>query len=345
MTCAGAKFYLTPLFLLTALSGCGSSDSGNDETTTTPAPLNSSYYGLWQLNGDAYVGVSEHSITTYVNDPARGCIEASLFKVISSTANSVRAQDITTGEISNSTFTLNGSNLKISQDGETLEFSAGSLNDLTNGCVNDAAVTQMELSIELSYLPPYIGINRDAQQSGRVEYQYGVHFDINQNDKVDAGDVAIQLLHFKNNQSEAEDISLADLGANIWSFLPRQQSAGYLTQSSSSGLAMVQLNQTDNKLQFTVDMSRHSLLAYVNDNTPFFIYSYIDYPEPETTVIPDWQDGPWNWSSQFHEDRFPDVNFTQPNLHADGSMLDAANDLLRGEAKWADIQAVSIHFN
>ena len=108
---------------------------------------------------------------------------------------------------------------------------------------------------------------------------------------------------------------------------------------------MVQLNQTDNKLQFTVDMSRHSLLAYVNDNTPFFIYSYIDYPEPETTVIPDWQDGPWNWSSQFHEDRFPDVNFTQPNLHADGNMLDAANDLLRGEAKWADIQAVSIHFN
>ncbi len=344
MAFARTKYCLTPLFLI-ALSGCGGSDSGNDETNTTPAPLNTSYYGVWQLNGDAYVGVSEHSITTYVNDPTRGCIEASLFKVVSSTANSVRAQDVSTGEITNSTFKLNGANLQISQDGETLEFFAGSLSDLTNGCGNDTGITQMALSIELTYLPPYIGINRDAQQSGRVEYQYGVHFDINQNDEVDAGDVAIQLLHFKNTQSVAEVIPLTDLRANIWSYLPRQQAAGFLTQSSSSGLAMVQLNQSDNKLEFTVDMSSHPLLAFVNDNTPFYIYSYIDYPEPETTVMPDWQDGPWNWSSQFHEDRFPDVNFTQLNLHADGSMLDATNDLLRGEAKWVDIQAVSIRFN
>ncbi|WP_240222747.1 hypothetical protein [Rheinheimera hassiensis] len=343
------KLTLPALFIsslgLTACGGGSDSNAGDTGAEAIPAPLNASYYGLWQLSGDAYVGISEHSITTYVNDPTSGCTEASLFKIVSSTANSAAAQDIKTGEMSNSTFKLNGANLQISQDGETLEFVAGNLIDITNGCGNDSGIDQMELTIDLTYLPPYVGINRDAQPTGRVEYQYGVHFDINQNDQVDAGDVAIQILHFKDTQSSSADTALAELGANISAFIPRQQAAGYLTQTSSRGVPMVQVSQTENRLKFTVDMSQHPLLAYIDDNTPLFIYTYIDYPQPETTVIADWQDGPWNWSSQFHEDRYPDVNFTRLNLHANGNMLDATNDLKRGEAKWVDIQAVHLSFN
>lgn len=343
-----ARLYLATL-IVACLAGCGGSDGDSDTDSNTggvtAAPLNADYYGIWQLNGDAYVGISEHSITTYVNDPARGCIEASLFKIVSSTANSALAEDVISGERSESDFKLNGSALQISQDGETLEFSAANLSDLSQGCDHASNISHMELSIDLTYLPPYIGINREAQQSGRVEYQYGVHFDINQNNQVDAGDVAIQLLQFKNTQSAAIDTTLADLEGNIWAFIPRQQATGYVTQTSSSGVPMVQVNQAGNTLSFAIDMSQHALLAHIDDNTPFFVYSYIDYPQPETTVIADWQDGPWNWSSQFHEDRYPDVGFTQLNLHANGNMLDAANDMLRGEAKWVDIQAVTISFN
>lgn len=343
-----AKRYLTAL-LVASLAGCGGSDTehgtdGGIGSAVTAAPLNTDYYGVWQLNGDVYVGISEHSITTYVNDPARGCLESSLFKIVSSTANSALAEDVISGERSESDFKLNGSALEISQDGETLEFTTGNLTDLSQGCGNAADISRMELTINLTALPPFVGINRDAQQTGRVEYQYGVHFDINKNNQVDAGDVAIQILHFKNAQSAGMTTTLADLEGNIWAFFPRQQAAGYLTQTSSSRASMVQVSQTENTLRFNIDMSKHSLLAHIDDDTPLFVYSYIDYPQPETTVIADWQDGPWNWSSQFHEDRYPDVGFTRLNLHANGSMLDATNDMLRGEAKWVDIQAITIRF-
>lgn len=329
------------------LAACGGSDSADTDTNGSggqTAPLSTAYYGIWQLYGDTYVGISEHSITTYINDPVLGCTEVSLFNIVSSTTNSVVSEDVVSGERSTSRFAMNGTNLLVTEENMTLEFSRGDFPDISNGCTNASDINRMTFSIELDYLPPVVRINRHVQETGRVEYQYGVHFDINRNNKVDPGDVAVQLHHFKSANSYTEDTPLTNLKANIWNFVPRQQAQGYGTTASSSSEHMVQVIQNDSVLTFNVDMTTHPLLGFIDQATPIFIYSYISYPQPETAIVDGWVDGPWNWSSETHEDRYPDTGFTQPNLHPNMQMLDAPNDLIKGEAKWTDIKAVSFTF-
>ena len=333
---------LGSVWLLSACGGGSGEDAGGGGGVT--APLNANYYGMWQLDGDTYVGISERSISTYVRDPGRGCFVVDLFKTVSSTVNSMVSEDVTTGERSASLFSLNGSNLRVTEGNVTLEFFSSDLPDISNGCDSSDNARRLNFDIELEYLPPVVLINRNAQLTGRVEYSYGVHFDINQNNIVDAGDVAIQVQHFKSNSGVQEEKPLADLGSNIWSFVPRQQAQGYGSTSNSNSAAMVQLNQEDKKLVFSVDMTKHALLRFISADTPLFLYSYINYPQPETAVIPGWSDGPWNWSSETHEDRYPDTGFTRLSLHPNMQMLDAANDLSNGQAKWVDIKTINFNF-
>jgi len=336
---------LGSVWLLGACGGGSGDDAGGGGTGGgVTGPLSANYYGMWQLDGDTYVGISERSISTYVRDPSLGCFVVDLFKTVSSTVNSVVSEDISTGERSTSLFSLNGSNLRVTEGNVTLEFFSGDLPDISNGCANSTNARRLNFSIELEYLPPVVVINRNAQLTGRVEYSYGVHFDINQNNIVDAGDVAIQVQHFKSNSGFQEETPLENLGSNIWSFVPRQQAQGYGSTANSTSAAMVQLNQENNKLLFSIDMTKHSLLRFINADTPLFIYSYINYPQPETAVISGWADGPWNWSSETHEDRHPDSGFTKLSLHPNMQMLDAANDLSRGEAKWVDIKTIDVDF-
>ncbi|MDP5189912.1 hypothetical protein [Rheinheimera baltica] len=344
MTLNSVMAVLCGTLLLTACGG--GSDSGDTGTGGGPsAPLSTAYYGMWQLDGDTYVGISERSITTYVNDPTQGCMEVGLFNILSSTANSVVTEDVETSERSTSRFAMSGGNLRVTEDNVTLEFVPGDYPDLSNGCGSASSVRSMTFSLALDYLPPAVSINRGVQLTGRVEYQYGVHFDINRNNVADAGDVLVQLQHFKSASGSAEETALSNLGANIWAVFPRKQALGTTTTSSSNSANMVQVQQNDSVLTFNVDVRTHPLVGFIDAQTPMFVYTYINYPQPEADVIAGWLDGPWNWSSETHEDRYPDSGFTQPNLHANMQMLDAPNDLIKGEAKWVDINAVSFSFS
>tara|TARA_R110002126_G_scaffold43475_26_gene124636 strand:- start:2951 stop:3997 length:1047 start_codon:yes stop_codon:yes gene_type:complete len=333
--------------LLLGACGGGSDDEpdiGGGNGGNVSAPLSVNYYGIWQLDSDTFVGISEQSLSTYIRNPNLDCFDVDLFKRVSSTANSMVSEDVVSGERSTSNFSLNGSNLRVTEGNVTLEFFSGNLPIIANGCDTASTVSFMNVSVELEYLPDAVLIDRNAQATGRVEYQYGVHFDINQNSVVDAGDVAIQLQHYKSATDEQTLTALSGLDSNIWNFIPRQQAQGYSSTSSSLSKAMVQLSQDGSTLLFSIDMTRHPLLRFVDADTPLFIYSYINHPQPDTTVIDGWADGPWNWSSETHEDRFPDSGFTQMSLHPNMQMLDAANDLSRGQAKWVDIKAISFSF-
>ncbi|MBZ9612084.1 hypothetical protein [Rheinheimera maricola] len=328
------------------LTACGGGSDTKDTGTGggANAPLSMTYYGMWQLDGDTYVGISDSSITTYVNDPTQGCMEVGLFNIVTSTVNSVVTEDAQTGERSTSLFAMNGANLRVTEDNVTLEFVAGDYPHLSQACGVVSGASSIAFALQLDYLPPVVRINRDAQLTGRVEYQYGVHFDINRNNVADPGDVLVQLQHYKSSSGSAEDIALPYLGANIWAVFPRKQALGTTTTTSSTTANSVQVQQSASTLTFNVDMRTHPLMRFVDAQTPMFVYTYINYPQPEAEVIAEWLDGPWNWSSETHQDRYPDVGLTQPNFHADMQMTDASGDLIKGEAKWVDIKGISLRF-
>lgn len=54
------------------------------------------------------------------------------------------------------------------------------------------------------------------------------------------------------------------------------------------------------------------------------------------------QDGPWNWTSQIHQDTYPNDGFIAPNQ--ENNHLDARGDLNEGQSQWVDIIEVRFEF-
>lgn len=337
------KYFLSVAVLSSfALAGCGGSDAKEEPA----APLSQQYYGMWQHSNIAYVAVSEKTITTYTYDAERACYENGLFNVVSSTASSAVTSDVLTGEQEKTTFSLNGSNLVLAQDGLQLEFSQHTSGlFITPGCESFHNVNTINIALELNYLPPAITINRTAQSTGRVEYDYAIEFDLNKNGVIDAGDISLSNLHFKSSDlsRENEQTTLADLKTAIWLHLPKHQQSTIYTTSLSTDLLNV--NQSGNTLFISANTDMHPSLAHINADTPVRITTYINYPAPEFTVINSWQDGPWNWSSETHSDTLPDQLFTKASDHPNMLIVDATSDLTSGESQWVDIKSVKFTFN
>lgn len=338
------KIYLPTLLLLPALLlGC----SGSSDTPEASVPLNTEFYGLWTIDELAYVAVSKKSITVFAYDDERSCFEASLYSVSHSTETSLTSLDVQTGEESTSKFSLNEEALLIEEDGRALTFMPASyLNNPFPGCDNAYGINAVEIALELAYLPPTITIDRDAQENGRVEYSYRVSFDLNKNDVIDAGDVGIELKHYKGRGDYPSNYELAvsDLGADIWVYLPENQADQIASTTSSHVNNRLQFSQNDGVLTVSFDANQHPLLAHINQDTPVVVNTYLSYPEPETQVIDNWQDGPWAWSSVKHRDQLPDEGFTKPNLHSNNTIDDATSDLIEGESSWVDIKSVVFKF-
>lgn len=334
--------------LCAVLVGCGGSSDGPEQGTgrVPNAPLDSKFYGVWSIDTLAYVAISENTITTFAFDDERGCYESGLFTVDSSTETSLTSTDVQTDEQATSNFELDGEQLIVEEDGYVLSFVKADFSTPYPGCESFYGVKNVEIELELSYLPPYVTANRDAQELGYIDYDYGINFDINKNEVVDSGDVSIRVRHFKGagNNSDSYKTSIAELGGNIWTYLPEHQSDNLYATTSDRHYNVVQLSQTDNRLVFNFDITQNPLLAHISDDTPVQIVTYLSYPEPEPDVIDDWQDGPWNWSSEVHEDYLPEEGFLQPNFYPEMLIDDATIDLTEGESMWVDIKSVQFKF-
>lgn len=346
------KMYGSAILLPLLLSGCGGGSDANSQSEPAPTaevpmsqPLNTQYYGVWGIEGLAYAMISESSVTTTVFDVDRGCYESDHFIVTASDTDSLTTSDVRTGETSTTSFSLNGSQLVLQEGGGTLELSNTNFFNPTPGCDSRDSIDNIEVAIELSYLPPYVTINRDAQDSGRIEYDYQINFDLNENDVLDAGDASIKIRHFKSDRDYPANhqLTLSELNAQVWIYVPRQQSDGVASTSVKTNT--VQLTQQGSTLTFDIDPSMHAFMSNVSQDTPVQIQTSVSYPEPETTVIEDWLDGPWNWSSERHSDSLPDAGFTQADMHANMVIDDAESDQTEGESMWVDIKSVSFSFN
>lgn len=340
---------LIPLFLTACGGSGGSSDSGGNPVTnpgSSTAPLSSSYYGTWSLSGLAYLMLSETSVTTIAYDPELNCWETSYFQITSSTSSSVVSEDILTGETSETSFSLNGSNLVATQGNDQLTFTPARLldNQPVPGCVNGTN-TQFDLSMELKYLPEQVTINRDAIDTGYVEYSYSVEVDMNENGEADAGDIIIMLRHFKGSGDYPDNhqLSLEDIGAQIWFYFNENGSDQMLISSYSTDPFAIPVQRTDNTLSFELNLSQNALLSNLTMNKPMRAAAYINYPEPETEVDNSMADGSWNWTDSMHQDFVPgDSAYFIPNNQAGQTVLDAENDLERGQSQWVDLLSVSV---
>lgn len=337
------RFSLTIMFCA-VLVGCGGSGDATDQDTV--APLDSKFYGVWSKDTLAYVAISKNTITTFTYDDERGCYESGLFKVDSSTATSLTSTDIHTGDQSTSNFDLDGEELIVEEDGLTLSFAETGRFYPFPGCESFYDVTNVKVELELSYLPPYVTVNRDSQSVGHIEYDYEIAFDINQNEMRDTGDISINVRHYKGrfDYPNNHEISIAEIDGNIWTFLPDQQSEFIISTTTSEDYSNVAVTQTDNTLTFNFDITQHPLLAHLNEDTPVQVNTYINYPEPEPEVIDGWQDGPWNWSSEHHADKLPEDGFLKPNFYSEMVIDDATIDLTDGESMWVDIKSVRFKF-
>ena len=327
------------------LAGCGGSESG-DGGGISQAPLDSRYYGMWGISNLATVMISRGAVTSYIYDADNGCFEVGYFKITQSTANSVTTEDVYTGEVDTTKFAMNGSLLRLSDGSDTLELEKTEWLNPVPGCDNVDGIASIKATMELAYLPEVVTINRTAQQSGYVEYGYELNFDMNKNNVVDAGDIALRLMHYKRaGEEQDQTVLLRDLDAQLWYYSPKQGEDKFLSGTNSDTGYKVQVQQSGNQLSFQMNTNQHAGLMYINEDTPVSVKTTLHYPAPETNVIEGMADGPWNWSSIWHEDMLPESGFIVPSNQPGLEVLDAVNDQTRGESKWVDIISVRFNFN
>ncbi len=321
--------------------------------------LNSKFYGKWQQpyrlsNGTSgrvlpplyYATISQDAITLFNYNEEEKCYVSELFTVDSSTNSSLTSTNVKTGEQSTSIFRLNDYDLTIEKDGDDLAYSPTNNIADYSGCQSLYDITSIEIELEMSYLPPYITINRDAQIAGQRQYSYRIDFDINNNEIIDSSDLSIIAMHYKGLglYGSNREISISDLGANIWSYSQEQYSDHYSSSTGGSYSTKARVSQTDNVLAFNFKITQNPLLAHINENTPISVTTSLYYPEPEAEIIDGWQDGPWNWSSEVHTDYLPEIGFLQPSSYLEMLIDDASTDLVEGESDWVDIKSVQFKF-
>lgn len=346
---------LISLTSISILSGCGGSSSGADDPIEQPIeqpveqpveqqPLSANYFGTWEVDSDNVIMLSETSIATFSFNPSLGCYESGLFVVDASTENTVTSRDIETGEVTTSNFSLSGNVLTVEEGSDTLQFVQSEMSFFSPACESKHNVSELSFSLTMDYLPPTFLVNRDAQSTGSPEYSYQVHFDLNMNSVEDAGDVFVQLFHFKSSgrYSPNEQIELEQMGGKMWVIAPLNGRQG-ISSAADSADNQVTLVRSENTLVFDFETTGYAQLAHLAPNTPVKIETSISYPQPETEVIDGWVDGPWNWSSESHKDQYPDDGWIAPNQSSDH--LDARADFVEGESSWVDIIEVTFSFN
>lgn len=327
------------LFSIPLLIACGGGSSGGGSTSgsgKTQAPLSEAFLGTWtavDAPGNLYISIGESAIVGYVGVD---CFDAQASAYLQTTERSITTSD-EQGEVE-SVFSLDADGiLTVQEEDLSIAFYRADL-PVMYGCVSG----EVSVQLTLAELPQQVKINRDEQDTGRVEFDIGVTFDLDGSGGESVGDLNLSVFHFARAEAERL-VSLTELGASIWSFKYETSESGEVQRFTSSFSSQRgELSADGNTLVMTFDRATHPLLAMIDDTTPVRATTYINYPQPMVEQI--WagaNDGPWNWSDAQHSDAFPDGPATYQTVDWVNTQTDAEGDQ-QGQSAWVDIKSLHI---
>ncbi|GEM_PF-5362287 len=361
------RLALVCLATLIILSGCGGGGSSQSATSNafsskipevTPAavsqPLDTKFNKSWSFGDNEFLLVSTEKALWMSNNTTQNCYLVEKLDVVSSSESSIALEN-PLGELSQLHFTDNGDTeaivnidgserLASSAPTELISFSAG-----LPLCTASSAAGKIEAILDLVEVPTIVKVDREASAMITTELDWSVSFDINDSGQIDAGDVSLHLSNIKHpNKSEAV-VPLVHLESRLVIYTSAEMGYSILDAANISADA--------NGLMFSVDASTHPLLSLITENTGVYATSSIFYESPETDDL--WAgavDGPWNWTSSFHKDEFPDEPETNGFSKSQGeqhiyspiyqvnALTDGVNDIV-GEANWIDILDLEINLS
>jgi len=133
---------------------------------------------------------------------------------------------------------------------------------------NPNAEDGIQVSITVSNLPTEVTINKADTPDGRVEYNWAVTFDMDNNGAFSTGDIVLQILHFKRPGSAETTVNVDSLPADLWLLTSSTQ-----TQSQFP----IDMSISGNTITMSIERSALAALQTIDESTMvFFDTSYYD---------------------------------------------------------------------
>lgn len=131
------------------------------------------------------------------------------------------------------------------------------------GCSGDSTDSIQDtgsITVEfiLASLPATITYNKPTTPDGYVEYKWSVTFDVNNDGVVNAGDIVLQILHFKMPGTAETTGTIEDLNASVWLYTTDTQTTRQVDAESSVA---------GNTITISINRNRYPLLDLVKENT------------------------------------------------------------------------------
>lgn len=255
---------VTSLMAIALLSGCGS-DSSNSGNNAEDKGLQ----GIWVSDDEFFQYVNFQSNgrpLIYSYDYERNCyVSYEQPEIV--TDNKVQLSLIDIKGTFNYSY-LDQDTLQLSDNGkEVLRFKRSNelATNFRNDCGDSTDSTVVKAKIQFSTLPEEILINLQETQDGSGEYSVGVLFDVNNSGEVDKGDLSFYLSHFKQVEANPQSKPLGELKAGIH----RQSS-----ETSRYALTPVDIDITENAIEFIVPVSLHSDLKAISYGTQVLVEAH-----------------------------------------------------------------------
>ena len=130
------------------------------------------------------------------------------------------------------------------------------------GCTSESTDSMQSDTITVEFslasLPATITYNKPTTPTGYIEYKWSVTFDINNDGVVNAGDIILQILHFKRSGAVETTGTIEDLDASVWL---------YTTDTETTSQVDAVSSVTGNTITISIDRSNYPLLDLVNQGT------------------------------------------------------------------------------
>lgn len=331
-----------------ATSPTSSATTLNDKTESTP--LDKAFNRIWHLGNEEFILVSTDKVMWMSPDSIQDCYRLETFDVESS---------------SDSSLTLNSESINpqvdfqsLSENQADIEFQGAQYSAVATAedflefepsqelCNANTSATKIRSEINLVEVPEMVKVDRNASAMTTTELDWVVTFDINDSEKIDAGDISIRLSNTKSAAKTESIVPITDLQARLMIFTSADMGYSILNE--------IDVSASSSELSLSVNTATHPLLSLITENTGVFARATTFYKNPEVDEL--WSgaaDGPWNWVSSFHKDSLPDredsdgdsqniedgENFAP--IYQINAMPDAVNDYI-GEADWVDIIGLQI---
>lgn len=135
------------------------------------------------------------------------------------------------------------------------------------------------VTIELDSIPSSITYNKTTTLDWHAEYSWGATFDINGDGAINAGDVVLQILHFKSAGSVEQTGTIDDFSAKLWI---------YTSDTSTTSIANISKQVSGNTITLTADKSLHSSLSSITASTLIYFETLemLDNGSPEYDYYP-----------------------------------------------------------